>query len=728
MKMKLLFITLLIGVCSLLSKSAYAQFFPETVHAPCVNCVPSSAYKIISGSPSVSNKSMQGGQSPWVSAQGAIIELPSSVSVQNGYQTSNPASSDYGTFLTLKSGPAGKDKVQFKVGGFIPGVTYTMEYGVASSKTQLSGFGSTATLQIASVETFPTLLATGETNFDANSYNKWLLRFIQFTPTTSEISFTLSGNTTVGTGFVNFDIWTRALHCILPPDKQVVLNTTQVSTKYPFPYKTVDLAGSAFNLVDQNAVPVSADVIWQTSPDPNKLAVIPTIQGGGVVVGPGDYYAFYYHKVNDCYALQSIASTSKIAVNYVPTQVPLNLGSTISIKCPNTSYVLTNKVLPSEVGSVVWFNNNKHLGEPIPNATVTQPGTYYAFYYSKSEGAYSVSTSTSSVTVTFETPCCQAGTAQVTVQPTAISNTCPAVTADLTTTVTNVPPNTQLVWFNNATHTGSPISNPSAVSAGTYYAFFYDPALNCYNTDNSTAQVKVTTTFCASSVQLSLKAALQGAMPSSGSKMKNELQIYGGTGLLPTMSPYSVLSSYPSINNVSGGVGEVVDWILVEIRNGSSPQTVLQSASLLLKPDGTIVDRNGLTPKFNPQAGPVRVAIKHRNHLAVMSNLIQNFSAGSTLSYDFTTALSQASNAFGDPAQMVQKNGVWCMWAGDVNTTQDLGIDATDTNGLYNSNLLAPIDTYTIYDVNMDGGVDATDSNLLYGNNLVSPYSSLINY
>jgi len=723
MKRYLLSITLLLVKLLLISTFTFAQFFPESVHAPCTNCVPSGNYSVISGTPSVSSVALQGGQYQWRNQQGAVIQLPSPVSVALGYTTVSPGSSSYGTFLTLLSGPVAKDKVEFIVSGFIPGVQYTMEYAVSSSRTLSSNFGSSATLQIGSVGPVPTLLATSKTDFGSN-VNQWLKKFVQFTATTTEISFALSGNTDIGSGFVNFDIWSKPLHCILPKDKQVVLTSTQVNTRFPGPYKTVDLGTT----IDAGSMPVGASVVWKLTNSING-ANIP-ITPDGTVVAPGEFYAFYYHAANTCYALESVVSTAEVTVNYVPTQVPLKLGgSTLSIKCPDSTFNLSNKLAyAGDASTVKWFNNNKHLGQPIENAIISQSGTYYPFYYSNSTGAFSVATSTSFVTVNFETPCCKAGKDQVAVQPSSITNTCPSMTADLTTTVANVPLNTQLVWFNNPAHTGNAVSNASAVGAGTYYAFFYDPVLNCYNTDNSTAQVKVTTTLCASNVQLSLKAALQGAISGGALKMKNDLQTYGGTGLLPTSAPYTASSSYPSINNPAGAVGEVVDWVFVEIRSGSSPQTVLQTKSLLLKPNGSIVDRNGLPATFNPQSESVRVVVKHRNHLAIMSNPIPNFSAGSTLNYDFTTALSQASNEFGDPPQMVQKNGIWCLWVGDINSSQDLIIDASDFNDVYEVNKVAPFDVYSIADLNMDGIVDASDYNLEYFNNVIAPYSSLINY
>jgi hypothetical protein len=155
---------------------------------------------------------------------------------------------------------------------------------------------------------------------------------------------------------------------------------------------------------------------------------------------------------------------------------------------------------------------------------------------------------------------------------------------------------------------------------------------------------------------------------------------------------------------------------------------VLQSKSLLLKPDGSIVDRNGQVPTFNPQSGSVRLAIKHRNHLAILSNPILNFSAGASLSYDFTTSLSQASNEFDAPDQLVQKNGILCMRVGDLDMNQDFSVNGVD--GAY-FNIQFRNDVYDVYDradLNMDGFVDGVDGALFNMNFYLDVYSTLINY
>jgi hypothetical protein len=90
---------------------------------------------------------------------------------------------------------------------------------------------------------------------------------------------------------------------------------------------------------------------------------------------------------------------------------------------------------------------------------------------------------------------CNAGTAQVSLSASTLTNTCPATTANLNSLFTGAPPmGTSLVWFTNNAHTGTAYATPGTAAAGTYYAFFYDAAFPCYNTATSTARVVVTIT------------------------------------------------------------------------------------------------------------------------------------------------------------------------------------------------------------------------------------------
>ncbi|WP_353717290.1 hypothetical protein [Dyadobacter sp. 676] len=194
-------------------------------------------------------------------------------------------------------------------------------------------------------------------------------------------------------------------------------------------------------------------------------------------------------------------------------------------------------------------------------------------------------------------------------------------------------------------------------------------------------------------VQLDTKVLLIGAYRQGQANMASSLQTYfsAKSGLLPTTDPYGGNVVYNNIGNPAGVAGPVVDWIKIEIRDAANPAAKLQSKSLLLKPNGAVVDVDGTLPKFVGQSSPVRVAVFHRNHVAILSNPIASFNAGTAI-YDFTTALSKASQLPGDPAQMGLINGKWYMWAGDVNS--DGAVDATDMSIANNDFLKGTFDQY----------------------------------
>ncbi len=229
---------------------------------------------------------------------------------------------------------------------------------------------------------------------------------------------------------------------------------------------------------------------------------------------------------------------------------------------------------------------------------------------------------------------------------------------------------------------------------------------------------------------IAVKAYLQGAL-NSGTTMDNYYQDYfaTGSGLMPTTNPYGVPGgTYSQINASTGPAGAIVDWVKVEVRENANPSNVLQTRALLLKTNGSIVDSTGGVPYFDQQSASVVIAVWHRNHLAVMSNSITAPSQDQAKTYDFSTSLSQASNPYGDPQQMVQKNGIWCMWAGDVNNPQDLYIDNSDlfiTRAAYQQ---APFDVYFTTDINLDGVVDNSDFFLQRQNYQLGLYSTLSNY
>ncbi len=233
--------------------------------------------------------------------------------------------------------------------------------------------------------------------------------------------------------------------------------------------------------------------------------------------------------------------------------------------------------------------------------------------------------------------------------------------------------------------------------------------------------------FNGSLVQLDVKVLLRGAYRPGQANMAADLQTYfsASSGLLPTTDPYGGNVVYNNIGNPAGVAGALVDWVKIEIRDAANPAVKLQSKSLLLKTTGSVVDIDGTLPEFVGQSSAVRLAVFHRNHVAILSNPIASFNAGTTV-YDFTTALNKASQLPGDAAQMGIVNGKCYMWAGDVNN--DLSVDTTDMSIATNDFLDGLYDQYLFTDVNLDGGVDATDASIMNDAFINGYYSTLINY
>ncbi|MEM9990754.1 MAG: hypothetical protein AAF738_03265 [Bacteroidota bacterium] len=129
------------------------------------------------------------------------------------------------------------------------------------------------------------------------------------------------------------------------------------------------------------------------------------------------------------------------------------------------------------------------------------------------------------------------------------------------------------------------------------------------------------------SVTLAPKVFLQGAMNTTN--MNDNLRT---AGLVPTLSPYAAMGyvhTGTGANTVlserlqTTGSKAVVDWVIVELRDAVSPNIVLASRAALLLQDGTVVDTDGSTALRFPNrgAGNYHVAIRHRNHLGVMTKI-----------------------------------------------------------------------------------------------------------
>jgi len=239
-------------------------------------------------------------------------------------------------------------------------------------------------------------------------------------------------------------------------------------------------------------------------------------------------------------------------------------------------------------------------------------------------------------------------------------------------------------------------------------------------------------------VPLTLTVFLQGPTQPDGAGsgvMTNYIQtadpIYSvfPTGpKLPEHDPYGLGAYYADAHNIYGPAGEVVDWISVEIWDVDLPNyeyTIKQPAvALLLKPDGSVVDTDGNIPQFEPQPDSVYIVVKHRNHLAIVSNKID---LSKPATYDFSIGLGQVLKFDWEMVipMMIFKNGKWTMLAGDfegenyVTYIDYLVLDQAFVNNVS--------DVYVSVDVNMNGYMDYLDFFMIEQNFNTSSYSILNN-
>jgi hypothetical protein len=148
--------------------------------------------------------------------------------------------------------------------------------------------------------------------------------------------------------------------------------------------------------------------------------------------------------------------------------------------------------------------------------------------------------------------------------------------------------------------------------------------------------------------RFNIKAFLEG--PFNGTDMNTTLN---SAGYLPLNQPYSGAPwNYAGTESVSIiPNGNVVDWVLLEIREtagaaatATSATVVARQAAFILN-DGSIVALDGSNEVLVPATFDenIYVVIYHRNHISMMSSSPVTL-VSDIYSYDFTTAQGQAYN------------------------------------------------------------------------------------
>lgn len=217
-------------------------------------------------------------------------------------------------------------------------------------------------------------------------------------------------------------------------------------------------------------------------------------------------------------------------------------------------------------------------------------------------------------------------------------------------------------------------------------------------------------------ITVAVHAFLEGPYNSATLTMGDALR---SSGVLPTTEPYSSTGfahvqggnemSSAAVFGVTGN-NAIVDWVVLELRDPVNPSVRIESRSALIQRDGDVVAVDGVSPVgFTSAPGSYRVALRHRNHLGVMTGAAVNLSAV-PLTIDFANG---ATSTHGTDARK-NVNGTRVLWAG--NSVRDAVVKYVGVNNDRDAILVSvggstPTNTVSGYygqDVNMDGVVKYT--------------------
>ncbi|MCB2218849.1 MAG: hypothetical protein KQI35_00535 [Bacteroidetes bacterium] len=183
-------------------------------------------------------------------------------------------------------------------------------------------------------------------------------------------------------------------------------------------------------------------------------------------------------------------------------------------------------------------------------------------------------------------------------------------------------------------------------------------------------------------VDLDLMVFMEGPfIPASGGNMSTILNTGANIPLTqpynPTLPYYDVVNPadlkwlYSGTETVGAIPAGVVDWVLVQLREATSPgnatsATILETQAAFLKNDGTIVGLDGVSPLYFDVTftQDLYAVVYHRNHLAIISNFPLTESGG-MYTYDFSSSENQVYGGANGHKEL--ESNIWGMIAADGN-------------------------------------------------------------
>ncbi|MEM9823301.1 MAG: HYR domain-containing protein, partial [Bacteroidota bacterium] len=218
-----------------------------------------------------------------------------------------------------------------------------------------------------------------------------------------------------------------------------------------------------------------------------------------------------------------------------------------------------------------------------------------------------------------------------------------------------------------------------------------DPVGNCPSTD----------------LLVNAKTFLEGPYDSASGLMNDDLRILD---LIPSTEPYSNNGETvdASVLAIEGG-DAIVDWVVIELRSELDNTEVLHSRSALLQRDGDVVDTDGVSPVGFADADPGHyyIAIRHRNHLGLMTATTRGLSTTATM-IDFS---ADTEAVYGTNSRFNLTAGVWGMYGADPDKSGM--INASDRSMTWNDRNSSG---YLDSDCNLDGITNASDRSATWNN------------
>lgn len=180
--------------------------------------------------------------------------------------------------------------------------------------------------------------------------------------------------------------------------------------------------------------------------------------------------------------------------------------------------------------------------------------------------------------------------------------------------------------------------------------------------------------------------------------------------ILPKKQPFTDAPYfYNGDESVETFPQDVVDWVLLQIRDPQNTSTILAQKALFVKKEGQLLEVNGnhIITLDGLENDDYHIAIFHKSHLPIISTIPHPFNSTAPL-YDFT----QSATAARGIAQLKTKNNISMMNSGDFDGNGI--IDSQDFN-LWKQHSSA-INVYLPVDADGNGIINNQDFNLWKAN------------